>query len=172
MKEYEYLRKMIRTLLLFCTVLLFSSFKHPFYLGITDIKYSAAEKSIQLSVKLFTNDLEYALQKTQNQKIDLINDVDKKKMGEILNSYVIKRLKININSKLQSLSFIGYEHENDAVWMYFEIVNSAKPYKIEVENTLLYDYLKSQNNIVHCEVDGEKKSSKLSPPEKHLSFSF
>jgi len=39
------------------------AFKHPFYLGVIDLKYNSTEKSIQGSIKLFTNDFENALKK-------------------------------------------------------------------------------------------------------------
>jgi hypothetical protein len=53
--------------LFICIILLvFSSFdhlKHPFYISVIDIKHNAKTHDLNISVKLFTNDIESALQK-------------------------------------------------------------------------------------------------------------
>jgi len=146
--------------------------KHPFYLGVTDIKYNAKEKTLQSSVKLFTNDLEEALGKLYKQKVDLINGQDKEKLNSLLSDYLKSRLIVKVNGKLQLFTFLGFEHEADAVWMYLEFKNCPTPKKVEVSNSLLYDFVKTQTNIVHCEVNGNKKSAKVSNPEKTLIFQF
>ncbi|MBA3664860.1 MAG: hypothetical protein H0W61_11725 [Bacteroidetes bacterium] len=155
------------------TLLFFSfSLKHPFYLGVTDLKYNAPQKSLQGTVKLFTNDFEDAIKKVYKVQIDLINGKDKESNNTILKDYLKNHLKIKINGKAAALDLIGYENEAEAVWMYVESVNCALPKKIEIENTLLYDQVKSQINIVHCDVKGNTKSSKVTNPEKSIVFDF
>ncbi len=56
--------------------------------------------------------------------------------------------------------------------MYIEFGKSFSPKKVEIENTLLYEHLKDQMNIVHIEVNNSKKSLKVSNPEKKLKFDF
>ena len=95
---------------LFAILLLFiSSFqkvKHPFFVSVIDINYKQKERALQLSVKLFTNDLEDALRKTSKKKIDILNPINKVETDSILFNYIIKRLNITINSKKQTLHFI------------------------------------------------------------------
>jgi hypothetical protein len=79
---------------------------------------------------------------------------------------------VKVAGKLQTLNFIGYEKEEEAVWCYLEIKNAEMPKLITVENTLLYDFLPAQMNMVHAEVKGKKQSSKVSNPEKDLVFEF
>jgi hypothetical protein len=67
---------------------------------------------------------------------------------------------------------IGFENEAEAIWMYIEFEKSLTPKKIEIENTLLYEHLKDQMNIVHIEVNNSKKSLKITNPEKNLKFDF
>lgn len=147
------------------------SFKHPFYLGVTDLKYNVKDKSLQGTVKLFTNDLEEALKKAYNVKADLINGTDKASLTTILGDYLKKNLKIKVNDKAISLAILGFEQESEAVWMYVE-AGSPQPKKVELENTLLYETIKSQINIVHCEVNGVQKSYKVTNPEKDIRFDF
>jgi hypothetical protein len=81
-------------------------------------------------------------------------------------------LNIAINSKKQTFNFIGYEKEEEAIWTYLEIKNSAQPKKINIDTKLLYDFLPQQINIVHIDINGIKKSSKVTNPVSNIEFIF
>lgn len=159
-------------LIIFCAVFFLFAFKHPIYMSVTDLKYNAMEKSIQGSVKLFINDAEAALKKVNAKSIDLINSTDKEDTKKILDNYLKKRLILKMNKELKSFDVLGYEIEEEAVWIYIEFKKCATPKKIEIENTLLYEHLKTQTNIVHFDVNGKTKSYKVSNPEKMVLFEF
>ena len=148
------------------------AFSHPFYLGVVDLKYNSKDKALQGSVKLFTNDLEAALKKIHKRSIDLINPKDKDATNKILFDYLKEHLKLKVNSKNDNYKLIGFEHEAEAIWMYIEFDKSEFPKNIEVENTLLYEHLKEQMNIVHLNINNSKKSLKVTNPEKILKFEF
>ena len=150
----------------------FHPLKHPFYISVVDIKHDAKQQSLNISVKLFTNDIEEALKKTTSKSIDLLNPKNKAEMETELMNYIKKRLSITINSKLTILDFIGYEREEDAIWAYLEIKKVVAPKSIKVDTKLLYDYLPQQTNIVHAEVNGVKKSSKVNNPDSKIEFNF
>lgn len=162
----------MRRILIFGLIILFTAFKHPFYLSVTELKYNEKEKALQGSVKLFTNDLEDALKKIHQQTVDLINPKDTLHTKKLLAAYLKKRLSIQVNGEPKSYDLIGFEREQDAIWLYIELKNCPAPKKIDIENSLLYDFIKEQMNIVHFEVGGEKKSLKVNYPEKMLSFNF
>jgi len=156
-------------------LLLMSSFhpiKHPFYVSVVELHYKQKEQTLQVSVKLFSNDLEDALQRTSKKNIDLLHPKDQTEIDSILLHYISKRLAIQVNSKTQVLNFIGFEKEEEAVWTYLEIKKCALPKKLNVNTTLLYDYLPQQINIVHADINGTKKSSKVTNPEHYIEFIF
>jgi len=156
-----------------CLLILFYSFKkHPFYLSVTDLKYNPKERAFQGTVKLFTNDLETALKKIHSQTIDLINPKDTLKTQKLLEDYLKKRFSIKVNTVQKNYELLGFEREQEVVWLYVELKNCPEPKKIEIENSLLYDYIKDQTNIMHLEVKGEKKSLKVNYPEKRATFEF
>jgi hypothetical protein len=152
--------------------LCFLSFKHPFYLSVTEMKYNPKEKAIETSVKIFTNDLEDALRKIHKQPVDLINGKNTEALNGYLNSYLEKHLALKINGQVQKFSFVGFEKEEEAVWIFLEYKNCPVPKKVVVENSILYDHISAQTNIVHFDLNGKKSSSKVSAPEKSLSFEF
>jgi hypothetical protein len=162
------LRKVLGLLII---IFLFG-FKHPFYLGVVDLKFNLNEKALQGSVKLFTNDFEASLKKLHKKPIDLINVKDKEATTKIVSDYLKGRLKIKVNDKELNYKLIGFENEAEAIWMYIEFEKSEVPKKIEIENALLYEHLKDQINIVHVEVNNSKKSLKVTNPEKNIKFVF
>ncbi len=145
---------------------------HPFYVNVTDIKYDQKSKSLQISCRTFTDDLEKALEKTNGSSIDLLHPKDKNIADKWVSAYIQKHLIININGKKLSLNYIGYEQEEEAIWSYFEINNLSAPTSINIESTILYDVEETQMGIVHIDINGNKQSSKLTNPDKQVSFIF
>ena len=146
--------------------------KHPFYLSVVDIKHDAKQQSLNISVKMFTNDIEDALKKTTSKHIDLLNPKNKAEMETELMNYIKKRLSFSVNAKAVNLDFIGYEREEDAIWAYFEVKKIIHPKTIKVDTKLLFDFLPQQTNIVHIEINGIKKSSKVVNPDSKIEFKF
>jgi hypothetical protein len=158
--------------LLLVPLFLLLSFKHPFYLGVTDLKYNANEKALQGSVKLFTNDLEDALKRIKGQSVDLIHPKDIHSTNLILYEYLKNHLSFTINGKQQPFQLLGFEKEEEAIWMYIELKNCDVPKTIQIDNSLLYDFLPEQMHIIQVEVGATKKSFKLIHPEKKCELHF
>lgn len=156
-------------------VVLASSFygkKHPYYISVVDIKYNTPQKTLQISTRMFTNDLEDALSKLQTKKIDVLNPKNKADVDSILFLYIKQRFQIVINHKVQTLTYIGYEREEESIWTYLEIKKIATPTKLSIHTKLLYDYLPQQTNIVHIQVNEVKKSGKVTNPDNTVEFNF
>lgn len=149
-----------------------STLLHPFYLGMVDIRYKTQERSLQCSVRLFTNDLENALSRLNQRRVDLINYRDTAAVELLLKDYLKKRFSLTLNGTTRAFELIGFEREEEATWMHLEFSNCETPRKIEIQNALLYDFLRTQANIVHADVNGVKKSSKAENPRKEFVFDF
>lgn len=146
--------------------------KHPFYISVIDIKHDPKAHNLNISIKLFTNDIESALKKTTTKSIDLLNPKNKPEMELELMNYIKPRFSINVNLKPTTFNFIGYEKEEDAIWIYLEIKKVIQPKTLKINTKLLYDFLPLQTNIVHAEINGLKKSSKVTNPESIIEFKF
>ena len=151
---------------------LFSSF-HPFYVSTTEINFNKTTKSVELTCRMFTDNLEDALEKTFQKKIDILHPKNKQEVELLLLQYIQDNLKIKVNGIQKTINIIGYEKEEDAVWTYLEIKEDLLPQQIEIENTLLYRFFPEQMNMMHITIDGqERQSSKLINPDKKLVFVF
>jgi hypothetical protein len=148
------------------------SFKHPFYLSVTDLKYNAKEKVMQGSLKIFVNDFENALSKIEHKKVDLLHPNDSLVLIQQIERYVVNHIKLKINDKPIDYKILGFEKEEEAIWLYLESKECALPKKVQIENTLLYETIKEQMNIVQIEVNANKKSLKQNNPQKDFTFEF
>lgn len=162
----------MKKVLILCLLFFLVSFKHPFYLSVTELKYNSSQGVLQGSVKLFINDIEDALKKINGKTTDLVNPVDTPKTNEILKTYLQKRFLIKVNGVDKTYELLGFEKEQEAIWLYIELKNCPPPKKLDLENSILYDYIKEQTNIVHVDMNGETKSSKVTYPERSLGFNF
>jgi hypothetical protein len=147
---------------------------HPFHLSVSDLKYNTKAKSIEASIKININDFEQALQKIYDRKVDLINShgQEKEEINKLIVDYLQKRFHLKCNSIEMKFDLLGYEREEEGVWIYLEFKNAAVPRVIEIENSILYDNINTQENVVHFELNGKKKSLKVAYPEKNVHFEF
>jgi hypothetical protein len=158
---------MLQVLILWWTV-----FFHPFFVSVTEINHNAKNHSVEVSCRMFYDDLERALEKQSHTHFDIVKPANRAQVNQLLNDYIKKHLIIKADGHVLNLSFIGYEIQEDGAWSYFEIkgINSIK--KIEVHDDLLYTEHPEQINMLHVTVNGERKSTKVENPEADAVISF
>ncbi len=150
----------------------FSTVKHPYYIGLTELNYKTVNKELQISVRLFSHDLEEAMGKYTQQKIDLLNPKDKAKADSLLLHYINENLGIIYNQKKIHATYLGYEKEEESIWAYFELKNLSAPKQVRVTNTLLYNAFPNQTHIIRVKRDEDSESKKITNPEKIAEFIF
>ena len=145
---------------------------HPFYVSVTEINHNAADKNLEISCKIFTDDLETAINKTFNSRVDLFNPKNKAEADRLIFDYISRHLQIKLDGRLQKLQFVGFERESEAIWSYLQVSNTAAPKKAEISMSLLYESFAEQINLVHMTVNGSRKSTKLNNPDSAVKFDF
>ncbi len=148
------------------------SIVHPFFISMTDINYNSANKSVEVSVRIFSNDFEETLKKQCDCKVELSRPTNKPAMEKLVSSYISNHLQVKIDGSIGTLQFAGYQEEDGSIWSYFEIKNVSFFKKIEINNSLLYDYKQEQINMVHIKANGKDQSNKVEYPTPNLSFTF
>lgn len=124
---------------------------HEFHVSKSQIEYNQEQQTLQISVHIFLDDLEIAIEESGGGKNFLCTEKETKDAVTILQKYIAKHLVINVNGEAQAYDFIGKELSEDlaAIWCYFEIKNVEIPNSIEVTNEILMDLYDDQKNIVH-----------------------
>lgn len=145
---------------------------HPFYVAVTEINHNATDKTLEISCKMFSEDIEQALEKTFNTTLDISVEKDKANFEKYLPDYIGKHLAINVDGKPAKLKFIGFETEKESAYCYFEVDNIASVKKIDLSNSILHDFTEEQINIMHVTVNGKRQSVKLNYPDKTSSLNF
>lgn len=145
---------------------------HPLYISVTELKHNPKDKILEVSCKMFTNDLEAALEKMAKTQVDLSAARDKAASDKLIEVYVDRHLRLKIDGKAATLHFVGSEKENDGTWSYFQVNDIATVKQIDVINDLLYDSFDQQIGIMHVTVGGQRKSTRLDYPESKASFTF
>lgn len=145
---------------------------HPFYISVADINHNAKEKTLEISIRIFTDDFEKTLRQNFNAKIDLTNPADKKAMNELVSRYISNHFKLKVNGKQGALNYIGYEKIEESIWCYFEVQNITTLQNLHISNSILYDWQPKQTNMHIIKYNGKEQSRKVDNPETELDFSF
>jgi hypothetical protein len=133
---------------------------HPFHVSICEVYYNPKTQSLEISMKIFIDDLELAIQNQGNTEFKLINSNDNNFNKTPLKSYITDRFMIKTNSKTIDLDLVGYEFENDAILCYFEGKKIKDINVIEIENSIISEVFDDQINLTHFQYNGEMKSIK------------
>ena len=145
---------------------------HPFYVSVTEINHSQKTKTVQISVRIFFDDFESALDKRYKTNINILKPKDRKQVDMLISDYIKSHLEIKANTKLLILEYLGYQIEEDAAWCYFESEKVESIEKLDIQNNILFEQHDSQINMIHATVKGKRKSTKLENPESNVSFSY
>lgn len=145
---------------------------HPFYISMVDINHNAKEATVEISVRVFTEDFEKTLQKKTTTPLDIIKPKDNAFLDKQISQYLADKIRIKINGQPVTLTYLGHEVQNESVWSYLEVPKVANLKKLEVDCTLLYDYEKAQSNIIHVKNGKAEKSYKLDYPKNMAGFEF
>jgi len=146
--------------------------KHPFYIAVTEINLNTSDKTLEVSCKMFADDLEQIIEKNNHAQLDILADKDKSKFDSYIPAYVKSHLNLSVDGKAIDLSYIGFEKEKESAYCYFQAENISSLKKIEVHNSILHDFTADQVNIIHVTVNGKRQSTKLDYPNTNANFTF
>ena len=145
---------------------------HPFYVSITSVDYNEEAQRLEISSRIFYDDLETALKDGQNLKIDLIDPEDKSAVDSLLAAYFRNHFRLSVNDSPATLHYVGYEIDEDVAWCFLEVENIAGVKRLTIDNRILFDHFPKQSNILHVTAYGHRKSTKLDNPERTAVFEW
>ncbi|MCL6260044.1 hypothetical protein M3O96_13165 [Aquiflexum sp. TKW24L] len=131
---------------------------HPFYISLTEIRYNPTNQSLEIAQKIFWDDLEIALGEKFNTKVDFLNPKSKADLEDMAKVYLLEKNEIKVNGQKVSMTYLGYEIEEEAAWFYLEAANVPLPKKVEIKNEVLISNFESQQNIINFYLEKSPKS--------------
>ena len=144
---------------LFCSFLLFL---HPIHLSVSEINYSEKDKALQITSRIFIDDLETSIRKKLNQpELDILKPTGGQSTDQLVSAYINDHFKVKLDNKPQKLSYLGHEIEDAAIICYIEIEKVKKFKTLEVLNDIIQETHEDQSNLIHVTYKGPVKSLRL-----------
>ncbi|WP_417599649.1 DUF6702 family protein [Owenweeksia hongkongensis] len=135
--------------------------KHDFHTSITNAEYNPKTQSMEIAMKLFTDDLELTIKNKHEVILNLNSTNELPEADSLIYNYVIDNFAIQSGKKSVSPTFVGKEIENGITFIYLEIHSFPVAKELLVRNTVFFDTFDDQSNIVNIKLDGELESAFL-----------
>jgi hypothetical protein len=134
---------------------------HPFYVSVTEINHNPEAASLEISIKMFADDLEDALQQRFGETMHLGLEDEHPDADVYLALYLKDELQIEVDGQPVTFAYLGKDANLEAAWCFLEIKNVPAPREVQVRNTLLTELFETQKNMVHVRIGGETQSMLL-----------
>lgn len=148
--------------ILFLILVLFiglSSFNvHKFYVSIYQVDFVPEKKRVEITARIFLDDLNLALEKEFKTKIQLGEKTESSQDVQFLQKYLMKHLKISIDDKEKNIQFLSKEVENNVVIIYLKIVDVKKINSFRIYNNALLELYSDQQNIIQTKFYNKKRN--------------
>ncbi len=131
---------------------------HPFYVSICEVNYKSETETLEISLRIFTDDLEQTMQDWSNKKLYLGESNEIAQADSLLKSYIFQVFSIEVDEEKPVIKYLGKEVEQELTWIYLEAKNIPDFDKISISNRLLFQSNPSQTNLIHVNHRQKTKS--------------
>ncbi|CAN1500356.1 hypothetical protein MCETHM1_00473 [Flavobacteriaceae bacterium] len=131
---------------------------HKFYMAIYQINYAPEKKMLQITSRIFIDDLNKTLEQKFKKKFYLGTDKESLESLELLKKYLSEKFFIKVNGQTKTMNFLSKEIDGDVLVCYLNIKEIPKLSSLEIVNSVLIESLLEQQNIVHVTTFGTKNS--------------
>jgi hypothetical protein len=138
---------------------------HPIHVSLTTIDFNPQERSLEITCKIFADDLEDAIKKTSGAQLYLGSQKENPAFATAkIEEYLRRHFRVEFVGApaLAEWTFVGRELEGDAMWCYLEYASVALPSprpRVKVAQTVLLDLYDDQTNVVNLSIGGERRSA-------------
>lgn len=153
------MKKGIVSVFLLAFVFSMSSFgMHKFYMAIYQINYAPEKKMLQITARIFADDLDKALEKKHGKKFFLGTNKETPESLELFKKYLAESFSLKVNGQSRTMNFLSKEMDGDVLVCYLSIRDISKIKDVEIYNSILTDCFAAQQNIVNITAFNIKKS--------------
>lgn len=146
---------------------------HPIHISVTEINYSEKDKALQLTTRLFIDDLELAIRKqVGNSELDILEPPAGTTTDQLVKDYLANHLLIRVDGKLAKTNYLGSEREDVALVCYLELPGIKKMKRLDVRYDAIMEIHDDQSNLVHVTYKSPVKSTRLLADKREDVFMF
>lgn len=131
---------------------------HKFYVSIYQINYVSQKKMIQITSRIFIDDMNDALGKKFHKKTYVGTDRETEDDVVLMKKYLAEKFVLKLNGTSKPMNFLSKEIEANVIVSYFSIKDVFKISSLSIENSALLEVNEEQQNIIQANISGEKES--------------
>lgn len=135
---------------------------HRFYVAIYQINYVPQKKALQITARIFVDDLNEVLEKQYHKATALGSEKESAEDIALMKKYLNEKFKITVNGQVKPLQYHSHEMESNVLVCYLSIKDLAKVTKVAIENSILTELHSEQQNIIQYNNNGQKQNLLLS----------
>ena len=129
---------------------------HAIYISVTNLNINTSEGSLTGSIKIFSDDLEDALNNYSGERIGIIGNVDFSKVQTIIQNYINDNFEVVSGNDIHQLNITSIENIGDATWVNLSARFEPELTKLKLKNEILFELFDTQLNIIQLSIDEEK----------------
>ncbi len=160
------------TILISIITILASSVFHPFHVSVVEVEHDAKTKALQISERVFLDDLEETLNNVYKVQLDIVNPDNVAFRDSLIQDYIMSHLIISVDGKQKKRTYLGHEIEEDALWCYIEYYGVKKIKQVSITNTIFFEVYEDQNTLIHFTYNEKTKSKRLTKTKPTEVFEF
>lgn len=128
-------------------------------MGVFQVNYAAEKKMIQITSRIFVDDLNSGIEKKYHKKTFIGTEKETQEDVDLLKKYLSENFTIKVNGQPKGITFLSKEIESNDVLVCYSRIPAIEKFKtLEITNTVLTDWNAEQQNITHISAFGTKKS--------------
>jgi hypothetical protein len=132
---------------------------HKFYVGVFQVNYAPEKKMLQITSRIFIDDLNNAMEKKYHKKTFVGTSKETQADVDLLKKYLSENFSIKVNGQSKEITFLSKEVEADDVLVCYSRIKNIDKFKtLEILNSVLLDWNSEQQNITHITAFNTKKS--------------
>lgn len=132
---------------------------HDFHVSKAQVEYNSREEALQITLHIFLDDLELALEKQGHTKLFLCTEKEALVGDSLVAGYLTRQFELWVDGKKVEPYYLGKEISDDlaAAWCYMEVSEVKAISELRVRNAILMDLYADQKNILSVTEDRKDK---------------
>ncbi|MEO1438384.1 MAG: DUF6702 family protein, partial [Bacteroidota bacterium] len=134
--------------------------------------YNEQTGALEMSLKVFTDDLEEAVKTSSNTDLFLDTQKERSSADSLIGLYLEQQVQFEVDGQALNINFLGKEYEADGTWLYIEIPCKKPTKALTVRNYVFMELFDDQQNIIHLAIDNQTKSFILHKGHKSQTINW
>ena len=138
----------------------FNNAAHDIHISKCNIDFSNEEKTLQITLHIYLDDLEFAIKKGGvEERLNLCTEKEHPNGDKYVFDYFEKMFQLEVNEKAVSYNYLGKEISEDllAGWFYLEVENVQNLSDLKINYGILTDLYNDQQSIIKVKGPNKKK---------------